>query len=86
MAEPVLVTLPDGNWVRLAPRLSLTAGAACVEAMRRAEATASEMEAAITASFLRHGIVADLQASPIGCVGVQPGPSGSRSFDQNGGF
>ena len=57
MAEPVLVTLPDGNWVRLAPRLSLTAGAACVEAMRRAEATASEMEAAITASFLRHGIV-----------------------------
>ena len=57
MAEPVLVTLPDGNWVKLAPRLSLTAGAGVMAAIRGAESTESEVEAAISAAFLRHGIV-----------------------------
>ena len=57
MAEPVLVTLPDGNWVRLAPRLSLTAGAGVMAAIRGAETTESEVEAAIAAAFLRHGII-----------------------------
>ena len=57
MAEPVTVELPDGNWVRLAPRLSLTMGAAVMAAIRGAESTESEVEAAIAAAFLRQGIV-----------------------------
>jgi hypothetical protein len=56
MAEPVTVPIGE-DWVRLAPRLSLTAGAAAMAAMRGAEPTESEMEAAIAAAFLRHGIV-----------------------------
>ena len=52
-----LVTLPDGNWVRLASKLSLTAGAGVMAAIRGAESTESEVEAAIAAAFLRHGIV-----------------------------
>ena len=52
-----LVTLPDGNWVRLASKLSLTAGAGVMAAIRGAESTESEVEAAIAATFLRHGIV-----------------------------
>ena len=51
-----LVTLPDGNWVRLASKLSLTAGAGVMAAIRGAESTESEVEAAIAAAFLRHGI------------------------------
>jgi hypothetical protein len=55
--DVVTVTLPDGNWVRLAPRLSVPMGAAVMAAIRNAESTESEVEAAIAAAFLRHGIV-----------------------------
>jgi len=58
MADLVTVTLPDGNWVRLAPHLSLTAGAGVMAAIRGAESTNAEVEAAIAAAFLRQGIIA----------------------------
>ena len=57
MAEPVTVPIGEHDWVRLAPRLSLTAGAGVMAAIRGAESTESEVEAAIAAAFLRHGIV-----------------------------
>jgi len=57
MTEPVTVTIGEHDWVRLAPRLSLPAGAAVMSAIRNAESTESEVEAAIAAAFLRHGIV-----------------------------
>jgi hypothetical protein len=56
MIEPVTVPIGE-DWVRLAPRLSLTMGAAVMAAIRGAETTESEVEAAIAAAFLRHGIV-----------------------------
>lgn len=67
MSEPVRVIVgacrcpgtPHGDdWVELAPRLGVVAGAAAMAAIKAAEATESEMEAAIAASFLRHGITA----------------------------
>ena len=57
MAELVTVPIGEHDWVRLAPRLSLTAGAGVMAAIRGAESTESEVEAAIAAAFLRHGIV-----------------------------
>ena len=57
MAELVTVPIGEHDWVRLAPRLSLTAGAGVMAAIRGAESTESEVEAAISAAFLRHGIV-----------------------------
>ena len=48
----------ESDWVDLAPKLGVLAGAAAMAAFRAAEATESEVEAAVAASFLRHGIVA----------------------------
>ena len=67
MSEPVRVTVGAcrcpgrphrDDWVDLAPKLSATAGAAAWAAMRSAEATAADMEAAVSQAFLRHNIVA----------------------------
>jgi len=51
MAELVTVPIGEHDWVRLAPRLSLTAGAGVMAAIRGAESTESEVEAAIAAAF-----------------------------------
>lgn len=48
----------EEEWVDLAPRLGITAGAAAWAAINAAEPTNSEIEAAIGHAFLRHGIVA----------------------------
>jgi hypothetical protein len=47
-----------GDWVDLAPRLSATAGAAAMAAMRSAEFNAADVEAALARAFLRHNITA----------------------------
>lgn len=68
MADPVRVPLEmacpcpgrphASEWVDLAPKLSATAGAAAWTALRSAEPTAADVEAAVAAAFLRHNIVA----------------------------
>ena len=57
MACPCPGTPHTAEWVDLAPRLGIVGGAAASAAMRFAERTTSEVEAAVAASFLRHGIV-----------------------------
>lgn len=82
MSEPVRVAVGDcrcpgkphdHDWVALAPKLSLTAGAAAMAAIGAAETTEAEMEAAIASSFLRHGIVAWSFTGPPGEDGKREG-------------